>query len=132
MQHNPSRTYVTKNAVLMDDEAHSLLTLQGVNVLVALEEALVLSILLSRAASKAAIPTALQAYDQVCRPRAEEAARHTIQYGLATIGRDEEIGLNPYLMAPRLHYHWQILKESKIEAQQTAAIRLMDQLLREC
>lgn len=131
MQHSPARTYVTKNAALMDEAAHSLMELQGVHVLVAMEEALVLSVLLGRLTSKAAIPKALQAYDQVCRPRAEEAARHTNQYGLATIGRDQEIGLNPYLMAPRMHYHWQILKESKIEAQQEVAVRLMDQFLME-
>lgn len=85
--------------------------------------------LLSRASSKAAIPAALQAFDHVCRPRAEEAVRHTIQCGLVTIGRDQQVGLDPYLMGPRLQYHWQVLKESKIEAQQAAAIHLMDQLL---
>ncbi|KAI0858017.1 hypothetical protein F4860DRAFT_505618 [Xylaria cubensis] len=129
MQHKPARTYVTKNAALIDDAAHSALAVRGVNVLVGLEEAYILSMLLSRATSKAAIPAALQAYDHVCRPRAEEVGRHTIQCGLVIIGRDQEVGLDPYLIGPRLQYHWQILKDTKVEAQQAAAIRLMDQLL---
>ncbi|KAI1750520.1 hypothetical protein F4782DRAFT_541549 [Xylaria castorea] len=129
MQHKPARTYVTKNAALIDDAAHSVLAVRGVNALIGLEEAYILSMLLSRATSKAAIPAALQAFDHVCRPRAEEAGRHTIQCGLVTIGRDQEVGLDPYLMGPRLQYHWRVLKESKIEAQQAAAVRLMDQLL---
>ncbi|KAI1124328.1 hypothetical protein F5Y10DRAFT_32476 [Nemania abortiva] len=129
MQHKPARTYVTRNAALIDDAAHSVLAVRGVNALIGLEEAYILSMLLSRVASKEAIPAALQAFDHVCRPRAEEAVRHTIQAGLVTIGRDREVGLDPYLMGPRLQYHWQVLKESKIEAQQTAAIQLMDQLL---
>ncbi|KAI0542784.1 hypothetical protein GGR58DRAFT_452018 [Xylaria digitata] len=128
MQHKPARTYVTKNAALIDGAAHSVVLVHGVNALIGLEEAYILSMLLSRVASRAAIPAALQAFDHVCRPRAEEAARHTIQCGLVTIGRDQEVGLDPYLMGPRLQYHWHILKESKIEAQQTAAIQLMDQL----
>ncbi|KAI0111165.1 hypothetical protein GGR51DRAFT_67825 [Nemania sp. FL0031] len=129
MQHKPARTYVTRNAALIDDAAHSVLAVRGVNALIGLEEAYILSMLLSRVSSKAAIPAALQAFDHVCRPRAEEAVRHTIQAGLVTIGRDREVGLDPYLMGPRLQYHWHVLKESKIEAQQAAAIQLMDQLL---
>ncbi|KAI1827598.1 FAD/NAD(P)-binding domain-containing protein [Xylaria intraflava] len=127
MQHTPARTYVTSNAALIDEAAHSVLALRGVNVLIALEEAYILSVLFGRAATRAAIPAALQAFDLVCRPRAEDASRHTIQYGLLTIGRDEEVGLNPGLMAPRLHYHWNVLNGSRIEEQKAAAIRIMNQ-----
>ncbi|KAI1177868.1 hypothetical protein F4777DRAFT_540673 [Nemania sp. FL0916] len=129
MQHKPARTYVTKNAALIDDAAHSILAVRGVNALIGLEEAYILSMLFSRASSKAAVPAALQAFDHVCRPRAEEAVRHTIQCGLVTIGRDQQVGLDPYLMGPRLQYHYKVLKESKIEAQQADAISLMDHLL---
>ncbi|KAI1419741.1 hypothetical protein F5Y12DRAFT_776245 [Xylaria sp. FL1777] len=129
MQHKPSRTYVTKNAALIDDAAHSVVLVHGANALIGLEEAYILSMLLSRVSSIAAIPVALQAFDHVCRPRAEEAGGHTIRCGMVTIGKDQEVGLDPYLMGPRLQYHWNVIKESKIEAQQVAAIRLMDQLL---
>jgi len=113
----------------MDDAAHSVLSYRGGNVLVALEEALILSTLLSRATSKAAIPAALRAYDQVCRPRAEEAAFHTREFKRTTIGKNPEIGLNPLLLAPRLQYHWQFLGETNIEAQQATAAQLMEQAL---
>ncbi|KAI0400906.1 hypothetical protein F4802DRAFT_463236 [Xylaria palmicola] len=129
MQHKPARTYVTSNAALIDDAAHSVLAVRGMNALVGLEEAYILSMLLGRLTFKTAIPAALQAFDHVCRPRAEEADHHTIQCGLVTIGRDQEVGLDPYLMGPRLEYHWHVLKQSKVEAQQSAAIQLMDQLL---
>ncbi|KAI0203344.1 hypothetical protein F4808DRAFT_41283 [Astrocystis sublimbata] len=129
MQHKQARTYVTNCAALIDDAAHSVFAVRGVNVLVGLEEAYILSMLLGRVSSKTEIPAALQGFDHVCRPRAEEAGRHTVQCGLVTIGKDPTVGLNPYLMGPRLQYHWHLLKESRIEAQHAAANRLMDQLL---
>lgn len=129
IQHQPARTYVSKNAALIDDAAHSVVLVQGVNALIALEEACILSTLLGRISSRAAISAALQAFDHVCRPRAEAAARHTIQLGLVTIGRNQEVGLDPYLVGPRLQYHWNAIKESRIEEQQTEAVRFMDQLL---
>ncbi|KAK5626687.1 hypothetical protein RRF57_002402 [Xylaria bambusicola] len=129
MQHKPARTYVTKNAALIDDAAHSVVLVQGMNALIALEEAYILSMLLGRISSRAAIPVALQAFDHVCRPRAEAAAHSTIQCGLVTIGKDQEVGLDPYLVGPRLQYHWHVIKDSKIEAQQAEAIRVMDQLM---
>ncbi|KAI0975903.1 hypothetical protein F4678DRAFT_286206 [Xylaria arbuscula] len=128
-QLKPSRTYVRNNAALIDDAAHSVVLVHGANVLIGLEEAYILSKLLGRVSSRAAIPAALQAFDHVCRPRAEEASHHTIQCGLVTIGMDQEVGLDPYLVGPRLQYHWHIIKESKIEAQQAAAIQVMDQLV---
>ncbi|KAI1114125.1 hypothetical protein F5Y14DRAFT_191640 [Nemania sp. NC0429] len=129
LQYKPARTYVTRNAALIDDAAHSVLAVHGVDTLIGLEEAYILSMLLGRATSKAATPAALQAYDHVCRPRAEEAASHTRHCGLVTIGRDLEVGLDPRLMGPRLEYYWHVLKKSNIEEQQVAAIGLMDQLL---
>lgn len=129
LQHKAARTYATRNAVLIDDAAHSVLAVHGVNTLIGLEEAYILSMLLGRATSKAATPAALQAFNHVCRPRAEQAVSHTTQCGLLTIGKDLEAGLDPYIMGPRLEYYWRVLKESNIEAQQIAAIGLMDQLL---
>ncbi|KAI1818646.1 FAD/NAD(P)-binding domain-containing protein [Poronia punctata] len=126
MDHQTPPTYVTKNFALMADAAHSLLTLQGGNVLVALEEALVLSMLLGKATSREAIPAALKAYDEVCRPRAERAVFHTKQFKLTTAGRDAEIGLDPLRMAPRLQEHWEFMKETNIEAQLATAAQLMD------
>jgi salicylate hydroxylase len=127
--HSPAPSYVSRNGALMDDAAHSVLTYKGGNVLVALEEALILSTLLGRATSKAAIPAALRAYDQVCRPRAEEAVVHTREFKKNTIGKNPEIGLNPFLLAPRLQYHLRFLGETNIEAQQATAAHLMDQAL---
>ncbi|KAI1359413.1 hypothetical protein F5Y08DRAFT_80098 [Xylaria arbuscula] len=129
IQHKPARTYVSKNAALIDDAAHSVVLVQGANALIALEEAHILSLLLGRISSRAAIPAALQAFDHVCRPRAELAARHTVQFGLVTIGKNQETGLDPYLVGPRLQYHWSVIKESDIEAHQTEAVRFMDQVL---
>ncbi|KAI1343553.1 hypothetical protein F5Y15DRAFT_236433 [Xylariaceae sp. FL0016] len=129
MQHLPARSYVTKNVGLIGDAAHSMLVFQGSNVVIACEEALILSTLLGRASSRDYIPAALQAYDQVCRPRAEPVVRYARECGRILTGRGPGIGLNPDLIGQAIETAWAGLTRPNIEDLRTIAIDIMDGIL---
>ncbi|KAI2619822.1 FAD/NAD(P)-binding domain-containing protein [Hypomontagnella submonticulosa] len=129
LEHKPAPTYVTKNICLIGDSAHSMLPFQGASVCIAIEEALILSTLLGRLPSKAAIPAALQAFDQICRPRAEQAARSSTDTGFLVTGRAPGIGLDADLIQQQLRHKYDFLLNVDIDAQRAAANILMDQLL---
>ncbi|OTA58929.1 FAD/NAD(P)-binding domain-containing protein [Hypoxylon sp. EC38] len=130
LEHKPVPTYVGKNICLIGDSAHSMLPFQGANVSIAIEEALILSTLLGRLPSKAAIPAALQAYDRVCRPRAEQAARSSAESGLLVTGRAPRAGLDADLIQHQILHKFEFLLDTNINELQAAANMIMDQLLR--
>ncbi|OTA96764.1 hypothetical protein M434DRAFT_392468 [Hypoxylon sp. CO27-5] len=129
LEHKPVPTYVGKNICLIGDSAHSMLPFQGANVSIAIEEALILSTLLGRLPSKAAIPAALQAYDRVCRPRAEQAARSSAESGLLVTGRAPRVGLDADLIQHQILHKFEFLLDVNINELQAAANMIMDQLL---
>ncbi|KAI2615334.1 FAD/NAD(P)-binding domain-containing protein [Hypoxylon sp. NC1633] len=129
LEHRPAPTYVTKNICLIGDSAHSMLPFQGASVSIAIEEALILSTLLGRLPSRAAIPAALQAFDQVCRPRAEQATRSSAETGFLVTGRMPGVGLDADLLQQHLLHKWAFLLDVDMDAQQAAANLVMDQLL---
>ncbi|OTB09868.1 hypothetical protein K445DRAFT_17229 [Daldinia sp. EC12] len=129
LEHQPAPTYVTENICLIGDSAHSMLPFQDASISVSIEEALILSTLLGRLPSKAAIPAALRAFDQVCRPRAEQAARLSAETGLLITGRAPGIGLNADLLQQNLNHKFDFLLNVDIETNQATAVMIMDQLL---
>ncbi|XXH02230.1 hypothetical protein Hte_008598 [Hypoxylon texense] len=129
LEHAPAPTFATENVCLVGDSAHSMLAFQGASVCIAIEEALVLSTLLGRLPSKAAIPAALQAYDQVCRPRAELAAQSSAETGFLVTGRGPGVGLDAGLLQGQLLHKWDYLLDVDIDAQRATASMIMDQLL---
>ncbi|KAI1259042.1 FAD/NAD(P)-binding domain-containing protein [Xylariaceae sp. FL1019] len=131
MRYAPAKTYVKKNVALIGDAAHSTIKMQGTSITTALEEAYILSTLLGEASSKDAIPAALQAFDEVCRPRAEDLARHVADCGLVMTGAHPDIGLDPFLLGQQLQIHWEVIRDSNVQAQHIAAINKMNQLLAE-
>ncbi|KAL7621675.1 hypothetical protein AAE478_009002 [Parahypoxylon ruwenzoriense] len=129
LSHPPAPTYVNGNTVLMGDSAHSMPPFQGADVGIAIEEALVLSALLGRLPSKAAIPAALRAYDQACRPRAERAARTSYETGLLVTGRAPGVGLDAERLQRGLRRKWEFMLDVDGEALRDAAVGVMDGLL---
>ncbi|KAI1658595.1 FAD/NAD(P)-binding domain-containing protein [Daldinia decipiens] len=129
LEHHPAPTYVAENICLIGDSAHSMLPFQGASISLSIEEALLLSTLLGRLSSKAAIPAALRAFDQLCRPRAEQATRLSAETGLLIAGRAPGIGLNADLLQHHLRHKFEFLLNVDIEAHRTAAVSIMDQLL---
>ncbi|KAI1452316.1 FAD/NAD(P)-binding domain-containing protein [Annulohypoxylon moriforme] len=129
LEHRPAPTYVTKNICLVGDTAHSMPPFQGASVGIAIEEALILTTLLSRLPSKAAIPAALQAYDQVCRPRAEHAARSSTETGFLVTGRAPGIGLDADLLQQHMGNKFDFMLDGDSDTHRATASLIMDQLL---
>ncbi|KAI2470689.1 FAD/NAD(P)-binding domain-containing protein [Annulohypoxylon bovei var. microspora] len=129
LEHKPAPTYVTKNICLIGDSAQSMPPFQGASIGIAIEEALILTTLLGRLPSKAAIPAALQAYDQVCRPRAERAARSSAETGLLVTGRAPGVGLNADLLQQHMMHKFDFLLDVDNDTHTATANMIMDQLL---
>ncbi|KAI1635252.1 hypothetical protein F4809DRAFT_664472 [Biscogniauxia mediterranea] len=131
MQHRPARTYATQRTALVGDAAHAMHLSPGASAALGLEEALVLSALLGRTASREAVPAALLAFDRVCRPRAERGVRHSAECGLLLTGRKPGVGLDPGLIAQHLGGKWDFLLDPSAEALRAAAANAMDRILSE-
>ncbi|KAI1102429.1 FAD/NAD(P)-binding domain-containing protein [Jackrogersella minutella] len=129
LEHKPAPTYVTQNICLIGDSAHSILPFQGASVSIAIEEALILSTLLGRLPSKAAIPAALRAYDHVSRPRAEQATYSSIETGLLVTGRMPGIGLDAGLLQQHMRHKFEFLLDVDIDTHRATANMIMDQIL---
>lgn len=129
MQHRPARTLASSAACLIGDSAHAMLGFQGGGVTIAIEEALVLSTLMSRVGSHSDIPFALRAYDLICRPRAEHAARASQETGLLCSGGMPGVGLDGRLLAEQLGAKWDFLHDVDIEAHRSRAVQAMEQLM---
>ncbi|KAI1391791.1 FAD/NAD(P)-binding domain-containing protein [Hypoxylon trugodes] len=129
LEHRPAPTFVSSNICLIGDSAHSMLPFQDASVSIALEEALILSTLLGRLPSKEAIPAALQAYDHVCRPRAEQAAESSAETGFLVTGRATGVGLDANLLQQHLWHKYEFLLDGTTDERRTAATMVMDQLM---
>ncbi|KAF3015856.1 hypothetical protein E8E14_007315 [Neopestalotiopsis sp. 37M] len=133
MQYPPTATYSTRNACLIDSAAHgssssSSSSLANGPAVLALEEALVLSTLLGRATSRADVPAALRAYDEVCRPRAELVMRASADAALLLTGRGPGVGLDPARLAAALEAALGVVENLDIKAYCLVAIEIMDRL----
>ncbi|KAI0020036.1 FAD/NAD(P)-binding domain-containing protein [Xylariomycetidae sp. FL0641] len=134
MQHRPVSSYVTKRAALVGDAAHAMATASpGISLVIALEEALVLSTLLGRATSPSSSPrgiaAALRAFDVACRPRAETAVRVAAEGAALLTGRAPGIGLDPDGISAVLKQQWAFLTSIGVEELQDRAIQVMNQLV---
>ncbi|OTA99014.1 hypothetical protein M426DRAFT_27923 [Hypoxylon sp. CI-4A] len=129
LEHRATPTYTSRNLCLIGDSAHSMLPFLGADASLAFEEALVLCALLGRVSSKAAIPVALQAYDQICRSRAEQAARFSAETGLLVVGRAPGVGVNADLIQLHLRDKFEFLRDFDVNAHRAMANAIMDQLL---
>ncbi|KAK6081498.1 mannitol 1-phosphate dehydrogenase [Seiridium cupressi] len=126
MQFVPTRTYSSRNAALVCDAAHGMFSFHGASLSLALEEVLILLNLLGRSTSRSAVPSALRAYDEMCRPRAELFIRANADIGLLMAGRAPGIGLDPVLLAKTLKQKWNVVNSLDINAYCMAAIAAMD------
>ncbi|ORY67561.1 uncharacterized protein BCR38DRAFT_338302 [Pseudomassariella vexata] len=128
MQHVHTPTYASSNACLIGEAAHTLFPMQNIGTNLALEQALIISTMLGRTMSKAEIPAALQAFDQVCRPRAEAVAQDTFELADVLTGRDPGAGLDPVLIGERLGWKWSYMHNGfDVEAARAEAWEAMNQ-----
>ncbi|KAH6645988.1 hypothetical protein BKA67DRAFT_663862 [Truncatella angustata] len=126
IQHVPTRTYTSKNVVLMGDAAHGMLSSHEALSGLAFEEVLILVTLLGRTTSRSSISSALRAYDEVCRPRAETVISAAHDISLLMTGRAPGIGLNPVPLAEALRQKWGSIENLNLNAHCMAALGAMN------
>ncbi|KHO01450.1 mannitol 1-phosphate dehydrogenase [Metarhizium album ARSEF 1941] len=80
--HVDTPTYTRGRIVLLGDVAHASTPHQGAGAGQCFEDALVLSHLLGEIRHVGEIPAALEVYDSICRPRAQEIVRTSNETGL--------------------------------------------------
>lgn len=87
--HHGTTTYSNGNVCVVGDAAESFAPARGAGAGQAVEDALLLSTVLNEVKTKADIPKALAAYDQVRRPRRHEVATQSDEAGLLLCGRSD-------------------------------------------
>lgn len=123
-----TRTYATKNACLIGDAAHGLLPYQAASSSATMEQVLILSTLLGRITSRSDIAPALQAFDEICRPRAQEIEQASLGVELLFTGRAPGVGLEPQLLARSLKQKWDCIQDFDVEGTRHEAIDAMERI----
>ncbi|KAH9897122.1 FAD/NAD(P)-binding domain-containing protein [Xylariomycetidae sp. FL2044] len=129
MQHPSTVSYARKNACLVGDSAHAMLPFHGVSTTIEVEEALILSTLLGRLSTRSAVPAALQAFDRVCRPRAELVVRASQQCGMLLTGSAPGVGVDANLITERLGALCDGIASVDVNAQRQAAVNVLNQIM---
>lgn len=97
-----------------------------------IEDALILSTLLSRSKSRAEAAVALQTYDEVRRPRTQSIVESSKAVGKLTMGQDPELGaIDAAKMKGQFAKRWDyIMKFDNAKARDEAVARMNEKLRR--
>jgi len=95
----------------------------------AIEDSLVLSVVLSRAETAAQAPLALKVYDQVRRPRTQQVVESSRRTGFMRTGLDVEVGLDLIKFRQRLLSRWDFIIDFDNREHYAETLALMDRLL---
>ncbi|KAK4692408.1 salicylate hydroxylase, partial [Lecanoromycetidae sp. Uapishka_2] len=126
----PISTYTQSRVCMLGDAAHATTPFQGQGAGQAIEDALVLSTLLSKINNPASeIPNAFTAYDQVRRPRSQRVVKTSREagdlYGMKAPNVGDDLGKMAEAMATRMHWIWQ----RDMSAQNREAVELFEESL---
>ncbi|KAK8067799.1 hypothetical protein PG996_006911 [Apiospora saccharicola] len=148
MQHAPTRSYSRGRVCVLGGAAHAASPYHAAAAGLSLEHAMVLSTLLGHSASsgvglrgltksghdvEASLPFyALQAYDAVCRPRADQVVRAASDVTNTLLGRGGDgpsMDLDPVSIAERLRQRWPAVHNLHVTGLQNAAVDTMEQFI---
>ncbi|PYI19484.1 salicylate hydroxylase [Aspergillus japonicus CBS 114.51] len=129
-EHPPARTYVAGPVCIMGDAAHATTPWQGSGAGMSIEDSLILSTLLGRAHTAAEARTALQAYDQVRRPRTQRIVESSRATGLVLCGLGEETRLDLRSLRWSLLPRWDFIVDFDNEKHRDEAVELMERVLK--
>ncbi|KAI0388968.1 hypothetical protein F5Y17DRAFT_450934 [Xylariaceae sp. FL0594] len=120
--HPNARTYVSGAMCIMGDAAHATTPWQGSGAGISIEDALVLSSLLAHAKDRDDALVALQAYDEVRRPRTQRVVESSRATGALLTGAkvlDAETAKN-------FMSRWDFIIDLDVKEHRDEALRLMD------
>ena len=125
--HPPARTYHRKGKIcLLGDSAHASTPHHGAGAGMAVEDALVLTRLLSSIKSKRELKHAFAAYDAVRRPRSQRLVASSRKIGKVYDMEDRVIGKNMKAMRRYLEHAWDWIWKEDLHRQLAAAEKMLE------
>ncbi|KAK8005676.1 FAD/NAD(P)-binding domain-containing protein [Apiospora arundinis] len=146
MKHVSTPRYNRGRVCVLGGAAHAASPYHSASAGLSLEQAMVLATLLGHSASsgvgirgftksghdvEASLPYyALQAYDAICRPRADQVVRAASEVENTLLGRSSR-GLDPVGVAEKLQQRWPAVHNLHVAGLQNAALDTMEQFIAE-
>ncbi|KAI1147678.1 salicylate hydroxylase [Nemania diffusa] len=112
-EHKVTPTYSNDRVCLMGDAAHASTPWMGAGAGIAIEDAMVLGVLLAKVTSPEEIAAAFKAYDMVRRPRCQKVVDSSRETGLIFCG---EFGLEVAELKARISPKWDFIYGLDMEA----------------
>lgn len=114
---------------MMGDAAHAMTPWQGSGAGQAIEDAMILEILLTNIQDASQLTAALQAYDTVRRPRAQRVVASSQGTGVIMCGSAPEVELNPEKLISSLGARWEFIHALDMKIHKAEAISIMNELV---
>ncbi|ROV86841.1 hypothetical protein VMCG_10897 [Cytospora schulzeri] len=128
-EHAPARTYASGPICVMGDAAHATTPWQGSGAGMSIEDSLILSTLLRRAATPAEAQIALEVYDRVRRPRTQRIVESSRGTGIIMTGKGEE-GLDLAWLKQNLLPRWDFILDFDNKKHRDEALEMMESRLK--
>lgn len=109
----------------MGDAAHAMTPWQGAGAGQAIEDAMILEILLKEVKESRQIGAAFKAYDEVRRPRTQKVVASSMVTGRMMFGREPEIGLDVEKMRAAIAPRWDFIYNFDLAGHKKAALTAM-------
>jgi salicylate hydroxylase len=126
-EHAPTPTYSSGNSCVLGDAAHSMQPWQAAGAGQAIEDAMILSTLLSHVKDPARIPSALKVYTEVRRDRTQYVQRMSAEMGTMLLGEGKK-PLDVEMLRNTIPGRWDEMWYFDLESHQKQAVQLLQKL----
>lgn len=106
------------------DAAHATTPWQGAGAGMAIEDALILEVLLGNVRHISELERAFAVYDKLRRPRTQQVISTSREIGLAFCGRHPHIGFDRVLLEKELPSKWDFIYDLDMESHAEMALRM--------
>ncbi|KAI0481385.1 hypothetical protein GGR56DRAFT_630022 [Xylariaceae sp. FL0804] len=127
-EHPAAAKYTSGPLCVMGDAAHATTPWQGSGGGMSIEDSLILSTLLGRAKSTQEARVALEAYDEIRRPRTQRIVDSSRETGNILIGKGDKTGLE-LKQSGGLLRRWDFIIDLDVEKHRDKAIQVMEDKL---
>lgn len=121
--------YARDSVCILGDAAHCMTPWQGSGASQALEDVMILDILLSQVKDSSQLPAAFAAYDRVRRPRTQRIVHSSAETGIIMCGRGVETGLDIEKIQALLPGRWGFIYGHDKAEHKRAALEAFEEFL---
>ncbi|KAI0153309.1 salicylate hydroxylase [Xylariaceae sp. FL1272] len=126
-EHKNTSTYTKGRLCIVGDAAHAMTPWQGAGAGQAIEDAMILGVLLSQVYSGDEIPNAFKAFDAVRRPRCQRIIDSGRETGNIMCGQHPDVSLDTKEMKEALEAKWGFILDLDMMLHQEDALEMMRQ-----